>query len=43
MAIEQNVYVTAEFPNATQESEIREALLGLANAATQHAYKNTRV
>ena len=43
MAIEQNVYVTAEFPNATQESEIREAILGLANAATQHAYKNTRV
>ena len=43
MAIEQNVYITAEFPSATRESEIREAILGLANAATQHAYKNTRV
>ena len=31
----QTVHVTAEFPNATDQSEIREAILGLANYATQ--------
>ena len=31
----QTVHVTAEFPNATDQNEIREAILGLANYATQ--------
>lgn len=31
----QHIEVTAEFPNATDQNEIREAILGLANYATQ--------
>ena len=34
---EQEVYITAEFPNATNHSEIEEAFNNLANRATQYA------
>ncbi|MBR2247140.1 MAG: hypothetical protein IJ880_08980 [Bacilli bacterium] len=34
---EQNVNITAEFPNATNHSEIEEAFNNLANRATQYA------
>lgn len=33
--IVQHISVTAEFPNATDQNEIKEAILGLANYATQ--------
>ena len=35
--LEQEVYITAEFPNATNHSEIEEAFNNLANRATQYA------
>ena len=35
--LEQEVYITAEFPNATSHSEIEEAFNNLANRATQYA------
>ena len=37
--IEQNVHITAEFPNATDRNEIYEAFNDLINLATQHASK----
>ena len=38
-ALEQILNITAEFPNATDQNEIREAILGLANYATQFVNK----
>ena len=38
--IEQNVHITAEFPNATNHSEIEEAFRNLTNLASQYAYRN---
>ena len=35
--IEQDIHITAEFPNATNHSEIEEAFNNLANRATQYA------
>ena len=35
--LEQEIYITAEFPNATNHSEIEEAFNNLANRATQYA------
>lgn len=37
--LEQMLNITAEFPNATDQNEIREAILGLANYATQFVNK----
>ena len=37
--LQQQINVTAEFPNATDQNEIREAILGLANYATQFVNK----
>lgn len=37
--IEQTVQINAEFPNATDHNEIREALESLSNLAVQHAYE----
>lgn len=37
--IEQNVHITAEFPNVNDSREIEQALLGLNNRAIQYAYK----
>lgn len=42
MLIEQNVYINAEFPNASDANEIREAFNELMNLATQHIYTNNR-
>ena len=39
---EQNVHITAEFPNATDKNEITEAFKDLVNLATQRAFENTR-
>lgn len=39
MVIEQNVHISAEFPNATNHSEIEEAFENIINLASQHAYK----
>ena len=41
-AIEQIVYVTAEFPNATDKNEILEAFKEISNLAGQRATKNSR-
>ena len=38
--IEQQVSITAEFPNATDHSEIEEAFDNLINMASQYAYRN---
>ena len=38
--IEQQVSITAEFPNATDHSEIEEAFDNLINIASQYAYRN---
>ena len=38
--IEQQVNITAEFPNATDHSEIEEAFDNLINIASQYAYRN---
>ena len=35
----QHLDIRAEFPNATDQNEIREAILGLANYATQFVHK----
>ena len=37
--LEQMLNITAEFPHATDQNEIREAILGLANYATQFVNK----
>lgn len=41
MIIEQTVNISAEFPSATDRTEIEAAFDDLINLATQHAYKNT--
>jgi hypothetical protein len=38
----QDVHITAEFPNATDRNEIEEALLGLANRASQFASRQKK-
>ena len=40
--IEQTVNINAEFPNATDKSEIEAAFEELINLATQHAYEDVR-
>ena len=35
--LDQNVHITAEFPNVTDHNEIEEALLSLTNRASQFA------
>ena len=42
MTIEQNVHITAEFPEATDRDEITAAFEEIINLATQHAFDNTR-
>lgn len=37
--IEQRVAISAEFPNANNAEEIKQALLGLADSAMQYAYR----
>ena len=39
---EQNVHITAEFPNVSSSSEIEDALRNLTNVAAQRAF-NTRI
>lgn len=39
MDVDQNVHITAEFPNVSSSSEIEEALLGLNDRAVQYAFK----
>jgi hypothetical protein len=41
MTIEQNVHITAEFPNATDHSEIEEAFRNLTNLASQYANRKS--
>lgn len=38
--LEQNVHITAEFPNATSSKEIEDALNNLVNRASQEIHKN---
>lgn len=38
LKIEQNVHISAEFPNVSEKSEIEEAFEELINLATQHAF-----
>ena len=40
--LEQNVHITAEFPNATDKSEIEAAFDELLNLATQQVFENKR-
>ena len=42
MGLEQNVYITAEFPDATNRDEIQAAFDNLVNLAAQHAYINNK-
>lgn len=42
MKIEQNVHITAEFPEASERDEITAAFEQIINLATQHAFDNTR-
>ena len=42
MEIDQNVHITAEFPNVVNREEIEDAFKDLVNLASQRAYKNTR-
>lgn len=42
MAIEQNVHITAEFPNAEDRDEIREAFEEIINLAAQKTLENKR-
>ena len=37
--VDQRVEITAEFPNAIDASEIKEAILGLADSSYQYAHK----
>ena len=37
--VDQNVSITAEFPNATSADEIREAILGLNNQVLHYAHR----
>jgi hypothetical protein len=37
--IQQDVHITAEFPNATNHSEIEEAFRNLTNYASQYAFR----
>lgn len=39
-ALDQNVHITAEFPNVSDKSEIEEAFNDLISLAAQHAYKD---
>ena len=39
MDVDQNVHITAEFPNVSSSSEIEEALLSLNDRAVQYAFK----
>ena len=42
MVIEQNVHITAEFPNAEDRDEIREAFEEIINLAAQKTLENKR-
>ena len=37
--VDQNVNITAEFPNATSADEIREAILGLNNQVLHYTHR----
>lgn len=39
---EQNVYITAQFPEATDRDEITEAFRDMVNLATQHVFENNK-
>jgi len=38
--LDQNVHITAEFPNVQDHNEIEMALTSLVNRASQHAWRN---
>lgn len=41
-AIDQNVHITAEFPNVTNSHEVEDALKNLVNVASQYAFETRR-
>jgi hypothetical protein len=40
--VENNYYINAEFPNANDVNDIREALLSLSNVASQYRAENKK-